>query len=1074
MKQHYLAKRMMLALLFCFSSLLAFAQDRVVSGKITDETGEPLPGVNILVKGIAGVGTSSSVDGTYKLSVPADGKALIFRYIGYKDQEIEIGALAVIDVQMKVDVKALEEVVVVGYGVQQKTDVTGAISQVKSAALQNVPVPSFDAALQGRAAGMQVVQSSGVPGSAVRIRIRGQASITGSSDPLYVVDGVPITTGDFSKRDGSANGVNSNALADLNPNDIESIDILKDAAATAIYGSRGANGVVMITTKRGKAGKTQFTAGYQAGITEATRVLRYTNSTEWLELMDEAHRNSFGVAMPANYNLNRGLTPAGVVAAGTNTNWVDQFLRQGSMHEANISASGGNEKTRFYTGATYRKENSFLVGNSFERFNARLNLDNGDKDDKVKLGAQLGITLTTNNNAPASFQGAQSALPIWPIRNPDGRFFGSNPADNFGFPGTGFNPVSQLENRFVTRGFRSLSNVYAEYKFLPELSFRAEMGLDFLNQFELIRTAAANRFLQPVDYSTNPATLLPIVNAGSFEERRINVYNWNTNNYFTYIKKFGVHDLNLVLGYNLQASAQRTSGIFTNGNAGFADPGFDQSSGNLVIFDRGFLTPYPTMGGYNSDLENRFAYSSFFFRANYKLKDRYIAMLSLRSDRSSRFGPGRQTGVFPALGLGWIMSEEDFMKGISWLSLLKFRASYGITGNSEIPNFLFTGNFGTAGGYLGQPGFGPLNLASPNLGWERNTGLDLGFDFGMFNNRVTGSIAYYNKRSAGLLFFMPVQGSTGYTVQMRNVDDLIIRNSGIEFNVTTRNIVNEADKTGFEWTTDFNIFHNANKVVKAAGLAPDVFAPGLGESRIIEGHPVGIGYMMRSAGVDPNTGRELFQRPDGGSSSLSIENLDWRQPVGRPFPIFQGGINNTLSYKGLELSFLFTFSYGNTIFDNEAKFQMNDIANNNQRRAILNRWQSPENPGDGNTPGVFISGPGAGRGLNSDRWIYDGSFLRLRTLMVAYTLPESIIKPIGLSRAKIFFSGQNLLLFTNFPGWDPEFANTANVGNNGQFFQPFGAFQQISQYQQANMNFNVAQNPFPQQRSFTGGITVNF
>lgn len=1056
--------------LLLLATLPVQAQGTRVIGKIlSGDDNQPLPGVSVLEKGTTN-GTVTDIDGAYSLNVPANA-ILVFSFVGYVPQEITVGGRGIIDLTLSPDMASLGEVVIVGYGTQRKVEVTGSISSVKGKDLQNVSVPSFDAALQGRVAGAQVMQSSGIPGSAVRMRIRGQASISGNSEPLYVVDGVPITTGDFSKRDGAANGINGNALADINPNDIESMEVLKDAAAAAIYGSRAANGVVLITTKRGKSGKTAFNAGYYAGMTDVTRKMEFLNATEWLQLMDEAHRNSFGTPMPSDYRLNRNLTPAQVVAGGYNTDWLDQLTRRGFVQEANLNASGGTDKTRFYAGATYRQDESFFVGNKYERFNTRINLDHS-VNDKLSIGTQTALTFTSNNQVPNVWGTAQSsALPIFPIFNPDGTYFGDWATQD---QKTDINPVAQLQNKFKTTGVRVFSNIYADYKITPELTFRSEFGLDQLNQFDEIFVSAHNRFLFPNDYGPvsegGQAVPLPRVNAGSFEERRLNVTNWNTNNTLTYTKLFGDHKLEALVGFGAQQSKQRTTGAYTNGNAGFRDAYFDHSVSGLQIFDRNLVNSYPVMGGYNADVDNIYSFVSYFARANYTFRGKYLAGLSFRSDGSSRFGPNNKYGYFPAASAGWILSEEDFIKNIEVLSFLKVRASYGLTGNAEIGNFGYLNTYGdqNAGSYLGQSGFAAQRIANRDLHWEKNRQFDAAIEFGFLRDRITGSLGFYNKTSTDLLFVDPIQSSTGFTGVLRNTG-IEIRNRGLELNLTTRNIDGV-----ISWTTDFNIATNQNKVLSTGGLPTEAFASGLGESRLLVGYPVGQGYMMKSAGVDPADGREMFYSPEGEKVKLTIENTDWRQPVGDPFPDFYGGINNTIRYKGLELSFLFTFQYGNTIFDNEAKFQIGDLVNNSQRRAVLNRWQSPENPGDGETPGLFLTGPGSGRQLNSDRFMYDASFLRLRTAQLSYSLPAKIIDRVKMNSVRFFVSGQNLLLFTKFPGWDPEFVNTANVSNTGQFFRPFGSNGDVSQFQQANITFNAAQNPLPQTRTFTVGINVGF
>ena len=1059
---------------------LASQAQQTISGTIKDAKGESIPGVGVLVKGTTR-GTATDADGKFQLAA-STGEILVATFTGYKNQEVTIGAETTLDIILQED-GTLDEVVVIGYGTQNKRDVIGSIAQVKGSDIKNVPSPSFDAALQGRAAGVQIVQSSGVPGSAVRMRIRGQASVSGNSEPLYIVDGVPVTTGDFSKRDGSANSTNSNALADLNPNDIESIEILKDAGAAAIYGSRAANGVVLITTKRGKAGKTAFDAGYYYGINQVTRKLPFINAAEQLTLIEEGYRNANGgLPMPANFGLGRGLTVGSIVENKYSTNWFDQVLRQGYVQEANINARGGNEKTRFYTGVSYRDEDSFFKGNNYKRISGRLNLDNSASD-KLDIGTQISVTGTTNNQVPNVWGTVNSsALPFFPIKNADDTYFGNTDAQG---QNTGANPVAQMQNSFVTKGYRVLANAYANYKITKDLVLRAEFGSDFYNQYDEILFSGHNRTFITFDYKdvsaiaiTLPDTSrypkpLPRVRAGSFEERRLNVFNWNTNITLTYNKTFAeVHRFDVLGGFQAQQSAQRTTGVYTNGNAGFADPYFNNAVGGLQIFDKNLVNGYPVMGGYNADLDNRYNFASFFGRLMYKYGEKYLASASIRTDGSSRFGPDRQFGTFYSFSAGWIINEESFLKDVEFIDMLKLRASLGVTGNSEIGNFNYLGTFGSSGGYLGQPGLYPSRISNPDLGWEKNRNLDLGIDFALFKGRISGSVSYFNKRSSDILFADPIQSSVGQTAVLRNTG-IVIRNQGVEFNVATKNLGFESP---IQWTTDFNISTVGNEVLSTGDLPVEAFAAGLGESRLIVGYPVGQGFMMQSAGVDPADGREMFVNPKDGSrnNKIGVENTDWRVPVGRPFPRFSGGMMNTVSYKGFDLSILLTYQYGNTVFDNEAKFQIGEVANNAQRRAVLNRWQSPEKPGDGKTPGIFTSGPGSGRGLNSDRFMYDASFLRLRTATLAYNLPKGIVEKAKLTSVRLYITGQNLFVITKYPGWDPEFVNTANVNNTGQFFTPFGASGLVSQYQQANITFNAAQNPLPQQRTIIVGINIGF
>ncbi len=1067
-----------MALLITICSGGVRAQESTVSGQVLDgEDESTIPGVNVTIKGTS-KGTITDLDGKFTITV-AKGETLVFSFVGYNTEEVAIGTQSNINVSLIPDIKTLSEVVVVGYGTQLRKDLTGTISTVKGSTISETPTSSFDAALQGRVPGLQVTQSSGVPGSAVRVRLRGQNSISGNSQPLYVVDGIPVIQSDFSKRDGPASGVNANPMADINPNDIESVEVLKDAAAAAIYGSRGANGVILITTKRGKEGKTSFSASYSTGITEATNKIDFLNAAEWLTLYGEAYKNANGTALAGDHVIARGITPQDIIEQGTNADWVDEVLRQGSLQEASVSARGGNEKTRFYIGGAYRDEEGFLKGNDFSRISGRINVDN-KATDKLTMGTQISLSRTERNQPRTgdggTFGKAQSdALPIFPVYNPDGSFFGSTPlqsnkaADEAPDP-AGINPVAQLADRFNTKGLRALANLYLTYTIIDNLEFKNEFGFDYYNQFEEIIVSPVNRYIRPQDY-TDPDNIvnLPVVQAGSFEERNLNAFNFNYNSTLNYTKSINENNsLSALLGFSVQKSSERFSGNFTQGNAGFVDEFYTNTDGGLINFDLNPNPVPPVMGGYNDGLDNTFSFLSYFTRINYKLKDRYLFGLSFRADGSSRFGANNRYGYFPALSLGWVLSDESFYKGAfsDKVNFLKVRTSFGIVGNAEIGNFQWLAAYGLSDNYLGRTGFAARRFANPDLSWESTRKFDIGIDYELREGRFSGTLGLYNNRSTDLLLNQSIQASTGFVNIFANTD-IIVRNRGFEFNITSKNLVSE---NGLQWTTDINVSRNENKVLDDGGLPPDAFDVDFGEGRIVEGYPIGITFITRSAGVDPADGRERFYTAEGTETfKASVENPDERVPLGNPFPNFVGGMTNTLSYKNFDLSFVVTFSEGNTVFDDAAKFQIGDLSANPkaQRREVLNRWQSPENPGNGSVPALFTSGPGSGRALNSDRFLYDASFIRLRTATLSYRLPPSITDRMHLSNAKVYVTGQNLLLFTKFPGWDPEFSRQA--GGTSFFTNTF------SQFAQSNISASVAGNgALPQTRSITAGINIGF
>lgn len=1052
--------------LICFTTLL-YAQ-RTVSGKVTSKE-EPggAPSVTIQVKGTT-TGTITDIEGNYKISVADDNAILVFSFVGLKTQEVTVGNQSVINVEMKDGDQSLSEVVVVGYGVQEKRDVTGSISQIKAAALQNVSVASFDQAMQGRAPGLQITQSSGVAGAATRVRVRGNTALGGGGDPLYVVDGIPVVTEDFSNRSGATSATSTNPLATMNMADIESIEVLKDASAGAIYGSRAANGVILITTKRGKAGKTNFTFNYYTGISNVTRTLPMLNGEQWLQLHNEGRANdgkygkyagggiatgSDGLPLkalgPNEQTTVNGITFSPNSVAGNNTNWINEMFRTGIVQNADLQASGGTEKTTFLVSIGYRNEESFLKNNNFERLSGRVNINN-QATDKLDFGVQLSMNYTKMRVPPTSFNGglglAQSfALPIHPIRNADGSYFGSQ------FGNGGINPVGQLENNYGNQSLFTLANLTAGYKITKDLSLRSTIGLNLRNQTETDYFSPLNNFFSP----GNPR--------GALNERNLTASSWTTSHVLNYNKTINtIHQFKAMLGFEAQNNYTKAIGLETLGGAGFVSPYFTETvnPGGTVNWGPGITPSGVQVKGYNDIQFYRFM--SFFGKIDYKFKDKYLFEVIVRSDGSSRFGSNKQFGLFPGVSAGWILSEESFIKNISMISFLKARTSFGVTGSADLPNFGWLGAYSPTAGYLGQSGINYSRLPNPDLSWTQATMVDLSIDYGFFNNRISGAISFYQKNLSQPFTERQLQVSaTGFKTVTLNDPDVTVRDRGLEFNISTKNVVAKREG-GFEWNTDFNITTNRNIVTSTGGLSPDAIGGGEslpGDTRIIEGQPIGTSYLAKSRGVDPKTGVELIENPKTGEAEpITFDKMiAYRQAVGNAVPDFFGGINNTLKFKGVDFSFLFSFVYGNTIYDDGAKFQTGGISQWNQRSEILGRWQSPENPGDGKTPRLSVNYGGYWvGGYNTTRFLYDGSFIRLRTVMLGYTLPKTLVSKARLNSVRVYVSAQNLLTFSDFPGWDPEVTRAS--------------FSRT----ESNLASNAPYLPTPQARSVTFGLSIGF
>lgn len=1017
-------------LLLTFSFLLvlqanAWAQARSVSGTITStEDGSGLPGVSVQVKGTT-TGVVTDFEGNYRISVPSSDAVLRYTFVGFLSQEVEVGNRSTIDISMEPDVKQLSEVVVVGYGTQLKENLTGNIAQVSGEQIQDIPVPSFEQALQGRAAGVQVSSLNGKVGQGMNIRIRGGSSISASNEPLYVIDGVPVTS-----QSQSANTAPTNPLADLNFNDIESIDILKDASAAAIYGSRAANGVVLITTKQGKAGKTRFTAGAQYGISRPTGRREWLNAAEYIELYQEAAWNNdvrddffTDVVDPQNPHIipdnienhpdyadswleyMRGTFD--FFSAHTDwrtlensTNWEDEAFQDARVKIYDVSAQGGTEKTQFYASGGYSDQEGILIGNRFERYAGRLNL-NHELSDRFNMGLNVGISRTNNfrvteDNQFSTPMQLVAQSPLSPVRDEEGRFYDDalNPA-MFYYPAT-----VELENSsFVTTSFRNLVNANLKYQLTDNLSLTAEYGFDLLNQND--------------DRYQNSLTNIGRSVNGYGRSRWVRIFNYTTRAFANWNQVFDMHNIELTGGMEFQSSTRDMANV--EGQGFPVDDLRKVASAAEIVEGTSTLT--------------EFTFLSYFARANYRLLDRYLFTLSGRIDGSSRFGANNRYGFFPAGSVGWILTNESFLDNSSTLSFLKLRASYGLVGNAEIGNFQHLGLY-TAGRYGGRSGLRPSQPANPDLGWETTAQFDIGMDFGLFNDRLTGEIDYYHKNTTDLLLFVPLAGTSGYPNITDNLGSL--ENQGIEL-ALNYNILATSD---LRWTASLNFARNVNKITSLGSQDIIDEASSRWLNAVKVGEPIGVFIGPEYAGVDPDNGDALWyvNDPDNPESLETTNNYNFanRVVLGNPNPDFIGGFTNNFSFKGFELNILFQGVYGNKIFNGAGGFMSaNARYEDNQTRDQLNRWQKPGDITDVPQARLY-SNNGA---QASSRYLSDGSYLRLKTLTLAYNLPSQLLGRYNIDRIRVFVTGQNLLTFTNYDGWDPEVntdyrASNINLGND--------------------------------------------
>lgn len=965
-----------------FISSIVMAQERQVSGSITDSDGLPLIGVNIIIENTSR-GTQSDFDGNYSITA-SQGDVLVYSFVGFSTQRRTVGTAATINVQMLPDA-TLDEVIVVGYGTQSKRKVTDNIASISSDQINNIPIANMQSALVGKAAGVQITQINGKVEGGVKMRIRGISSISSSQEPLYVIDGMPLIN-----DDESTTAAPINPLISLNPNDIASIEILKDASSAAIYGARGTNGVVLITTKSGRAGKTKVSLNTSSGWSRATNKLDWLNAEEYIELFKEAAVNRFGD--DEYFTEEGGLFD--FLANGTDwrnlevdTDWQDLALINGAVQDHTVSISGGNEKTLFFISGGYNRTEAIVRGNDLERYSIRTNIDH-NVSTKFKVGFNAGASKTqisrigTDNSFSTPLQ-AVAQSPLSPAFLPNG--IPNNDSTLY------YNFLMQEYNGdWDADIFRILLNSFLQYQLLPSLSFRTELGYDNNNQTE--------------EYFSGSLTQSASTN-GYADANAVQSDKYNINNYFNYNTTFNQDfDLDVVAGMSFEESSRKNQFV--------AGTGFPSDNLQTVASASEITSGTSTRTKYN--------FLSYFGRATFSLYDKYLFKGSVRYDGSSRFGADNRYGFFPAASAGWIISEEDFLQDSGTISLLKLRGSWGETGNAGIGNFASLGLFGGRA-YNQRSALKPVQLANPGLKWEKTRQIDIGLDFGLFNNRISGEVDYYIKKTNDLLLNQPVPGTSGFTSITRNVGSLT--NRGFEFVLNTRNVMTE----NFTWNTNFNLSTLDNEVT---GLPGGDIVQGLNIVR--EGETISSFYMVEYAGVDPANGNALFFRntlnTDGTRDRSTTSNFGEAERVilGSPYPELMAGFTNNLTFMNFDLSFTFQGEWGASLFNLGGKFQSGNARfEDNQTTDQLNRWQ---NPGDiTNVPQARLFRTNGQQ--DSSRYLEESDFIRLRNLTFGYTLPLNVTERFKVDRLRVYFTGVNLLTFTDYSGYDPE-STYDNFGNS--------------------------------------------
>jgi TonB-linked SusC/RagA family outer membrane protein len=977
------------------------AQNRTVSGKVTDAAGTAVSNASVIVKGTR-IGTTSNANGNFSFSVPANAKALIVSAVGLASIEVTIPASGNVGVTLQQDDKKLEEVIITGYQVRKKRDEAGAISTIRGKEIENLPNPSLDKALQGRAAGVLVQSNSGIPGGGINVRIRGTGSFLAGTQPLFVIDGVQLNTR------SDANYTESNPLAFLNPNDIESIDILKDAASAAIYGAQASNGVVIVTTKKGKAGKTKFQFNSYVGQATALQKLSVLNSQQLFQLRAEAVGNTNN--LPANdlaiqrFVLNEFRVPiasittsklaSDAIAALPTYDWQDAAFKSGAIQNYEISAAGGNDRTTFRLSSSFNTQEAIVSKANFKRGTLKLDVSNKATE---KLTINTSINASTFDQivpfaTSGSFLGSPAfasatIYPFNPIYNPDGTYFGVPPANVAGLLNQNVIAVNEF-NKGINRSNQLVGNISLDYKIKPWLTYRSFFGLDY-------RLVQGSRF-------TDPRTPDGFARKGLGQVES----EWNTNIISTQTLNFNFnvkdkHRIDGLVGYEYRKENQEGIGTTAEGFPTYQFTTLNTAATPLSSTE--FFTGYRRQ--------------SVFANVNYNYDGKYILSGIVRRDGSSRFGANYRYGVFPSLRFAWNIDNEKFVSGAEWINSLRFRASYGVTGNDQIGNFDGLGLYGAASPYSGQPGISFSQLANPELRWEKNRTTNLGLDFAFFDNRVFGSLEAYDKITADLLLSQPLQLTTGFGSITRNVGQ--IQNRGIELTLGVQP-VKSLKPGGFNWTSTFIFTYNNNRVKKLYDGLQEL--PGNPSTRV--NRSIGSVFTQQYAGVNAATGRPMWLDTLGNVTYQPL--LRDRVYLGDTQPDFWGGWTNNFTYKGFTLDVFFQYEYGRMADDGQVNFMLENQARLNAFTDLYdNRWTTPGQitwyP-KMRSAGAESKGSSA---LSGSRTLFKADYIRLKNVTLSYDISSDVLKKLKLSAARFYLQGTNLWTMSDWYSYDIEFVGSA-------------------------------------------------
>jgi len=1031
-------------LMFLFSAYMS--SQTTVSGVVSDGKG-PIPGVSILVQGTKN-STATDFDGTYTLSNVPENAMIVFSFIGYKTQTVAIAGRKKIDLVLIEDLKTLDEVVVVGYGTMKRKDLTGSVSTVTSKAVTQSVTTSIEQLLQGRAAGVQVSANSGAPGASSSVSIRGISSINSGTQPIYVIDGVVIDP-NANSNPYVINNINNNPISVINPADIVSIDILKDASATAIYGSRASNGVIMVTTKRGKKGDLALTFDGYVGWQEIPKQLNVLNLQEYGNLKNT--RSKLGI-------VEKDATFIRTDLLGEGTDWQNEMFNQALIQNYNLSASGGSDKSTYFMGVGYMDQGGIAVGSSFSRFNLTSNLESQVKD-YFKVGLNFALSNTkqvTTLNDGSLILTALRQTPNVAVRSADGSFDGPD-TDQF----VQNNPIGLAfirDNNNEGVGLRA--NTYAEIKFAKGLTFKTLYSLDYgFNSA----------------YTFDPSyTFGQIKNVNRLGTRtKSNSKNWIWNNVLNYTHDFGKHSINAMLGQEAQENHWENlygsiSGYLTN------------TSTDLALGDQN------TAAVNNHSLSS--SLSSYFGRLFYSFDDKYLLTATVRRDGSSKFAEENRWGWFPSAAFAWKVSNEDFLKQNKVINNLKLRMSWGAVGNQNVPNYAYTSTYNSVATANWGTGLLASNTANPELTWETTYSSNIGIDLGLFHNRIELVADVYYKKTDDLLNilalpnFVGISGQGSTSAPWYNIGDL--ENKGFELALNTINIQNKE----FSWTSNIVFSMNKNKVLSLnneSGNYPGKVQQGSDETvitRTAVGQPISQFYGYKVIGRFEKATDFYYKDAAGNVLPTALpkdmkisENGAWigdyifedsnkdgvidekdLQYIGNPLPKFTFGITNTFTYKGFDMSIFLDGSYGNDVVNYQRRWLENPRENTNLLDTALGYAQlgliDPNGPndyrnvqivgGDANMPRIAASSAASTSNYRfSDRFVEDGSFVRIKNISVAYNLPSSFVSKIGLAGVKVYSNMQNIMTFTKYSGYDPAVGTLNNSAllsgiDNGRYPSP--------------------------------------